>query len=648
MAPTRHARPPFSASWCSPGLAGGLIALAAIASYAGSFAGPFVFDDISAIVGNATIRHYSSALSPPLESTVGGRPFLNLTLAANYAISGTDVWSYHALNLLIHILAGLTLFGVVRRTLQRVGTGVPPVRAAAESIAGTDGRAARPYLLALAVALLWTVHPLQTESVTYVIQRAESLMGLLYLLTLYCFIRFAEAPAEESADTATGGDGRLARPGYTGNASAFWFGLSWVACLCGMATKEVMVTAPVMVFLYDRTFVSGSFREAWRQRKPLYLALASTWILLGWLVFANAGRGGTAGFGTAVPWWGYALTQFRAVAHYLRLSFWPHPLVADYGRALGGAPLAVAFDAGVIGLLLAVTAIALWRRPAIGFIGAWFFVILAPSSSVVPVATEIIAEHRMYLPLAAVLVAAVLALDALVARIPFLVICAIATVGFSFMTARRNEVYQSSYALWADTVAKMPGDAGARNNFGNLLLERGSIAEAIAQYREALRLVPEYADAHYNLASALVKTGQLPEAIDNFEDALRFRPDDEHIHDSFGMALFQMGRLEEARRQFEEALRLDPELADARVNYGNLLVQMGQAEGAISEYEEALRLDPTAADVQNNLAILLAQAGRLEEAEAHFKEALRLAPDYKEARDNLERLQALELRRGGQ
>jgi tetratricopeptide (TPR) repeat protein len=468
----------------------------------------------------------------------------------------------------------------------------------------------------LAVALLWIVHPLQTESVTYVVQRAESLMGLFYLLTLYCVIR--------------------------GVTEGGWLWLSVLCCLFGMATKEVMVTAPVMVLLYDRTFVSGSFREAWRLRRRLYLGLAATWLLLGWLMVGTAGRGGTAGFGTAVPWWAYALTQFRAIAHYLRLSLWPHPLVADYGRMLGGSPPEVAFDMVIVGLLFAITLLGLWRRPQVGFIGAWFFLILAPSSSVVPVATEIIAEHRMYLPLAAVLAAAVLFLDALLTRIPWLIVCGVAAAGLGFMTARRNEAYRSSLSLWADTVAKVPANAGAHNNFGNLLFEQGSVADAIVQYQEALRLVPEYADAHYNLGLALAKTGNLTEAIENYRDALRFRPDDGRFHNSYGLALLRLNRLGAAGQQFEAAVRLDPGLADAHVNLGNVLVQFDREKDAIAEYEQALRLEPGAADVHNNLGVLLVRSGRLPEAEIQFMEALRLLPDYREARGNLERLQGLE------
>jgi hypothetical protein len=150
-----------------------LIAAAALCAYANSFSGPLVLDDIPSIADNPTIRHLGTAFWPSTLTTGGGRPVLNLSLALNYAISGTAVWSYHAVNLAIHILAGWVLFGIVRRAL-----------------APRPGAKAAP--IALSLALLWVLHPLQTESVTYIVQRAESLMGLLYLLTLYGFIRGAE------------------------------------------------------------------------------------------------------------------------------------------------------------------------------------------------------------------------------------------------------------------------------------------------------------------------------------------------------------------------------------------------------------------------------------------------------------------------
>ncbi|HEX3728548.1 MAG TPA: hypothetical protein VHV47_02000, partial [Opitutaceae bacterium] len=209
-----------------------LLVLLAIAAYAGSLGGKFLYDDVPGIVDNPSIRSLRTALIPPAGGLPeSGRPLLNLSFALNYAAGGLNPWGYHAVNALIHGLAGAVLFGLVLGTW----------------------RGAHAVKFAGMIALLWVVHPLQTESVAYVSQRAEALMGLFYLLTLYCFIRG-------------------------------WRGLSCLACLCGMACKETMVTAPLLVLLYDRAFVGGSFREAMKRRGRYYLALAATWIPLAWFV----------------------------------------------------------------------------------------------------------------------------------------------------------------------------------------------------------------------------------------------------------------------------------------------------------------------------------------------------------------------------
>src|SRR5664280_1652766 len=331
-----------------------LVMAAGLWVYHNSLQGVFLFDDDAGIVQNTTIRRLWpmwTALSPPPRATVEGRPLVNLSLAINYAFGGVRVWGYHVLNLTIHILAGLTLFGIVARTLRQ-----PVLREC-------FGRAALP--LALTIALIWVIHPLQTESVAYVIQRAETLMGLFYLLTLYCAIR--------GADSAS---------------ANLWYSASVVACLLGMASKEVMVSAPLIVLLYDRTFLSGTFAQAWRQRWRLYVGLAATWIPLGYLVASTSNRSGSAGFGTIVTWQAYALTQLQAIALYLKLSIWPDPLVFDYGTGLAHSSSEVASSAFIVAVLLVGTLVALRRWPALGFVGVWFFVILAPTTSVLPVATQ--------------------------------------------------------------------------------------------------------------------------------------------------------------------------------------------------------------------------------------------------------------------
>ncbi len=575
---------------------GAFLAAVSIAAYGRTFTAPFVFDDIPSIADNPSIRRLATAFIPPGDSTVGGRPILNVSLAINYALSGTVPWSYHAINLAIHVLAGLFLFGIMRRTLA----------SSARSPA---------ILVGFCTALLWSLHPLLTESVTYVIQRAESLMGLLYLLTLYCFIRGAES----------GG-----RRKWT------WFALGNAACLLGMGTKEVMVSAPLVVLLYDRTFLAGTFAGALRRRRWVYAGLAATWLVLPFLILSTHGRNGSAGFGNGVGAWSYALTQFPAIVHYLRLCFWPFPLIFDYGSALASPSAWVATCTLIIAGLVATTAWAFVRMSALGFLGVSFFAILAPSSSVVPVITETMAEHRMYLALVPVMALLVVAIHRWLGRAT-LPVCLLVGTGLFWATWQRNAVYYSEENLWRITAAALPTNERAQNNYGNMLAkEPGRLDEAVARFNEALRLQPGYADAHYNLGLALRKIpGRENDAIGQYQETLRLKPDYVDAHNNLGNALASMGREPEAIAHFQEALRLDPNHVEAHYNMGNAMSSFGRTQDAIGEYEAALRLRPGYVEAHFNLGNSFIVVGRVNEAIEQYEAALSLRPDYADAHFNL-------------
>lgn len=604
-----------------------------LAVYFNSFSGAFVFDDQSTIVENPSIRHLwppASLLHPPVDAGVHGRPLANLTFALNYAAGKLDVRGYHAVNLAIHVLAVLTLFGVVRRTLQ-----LPALR-------DRFGRDAS--WVALAAAGLWAVHPVPTIVVDYLSQRVESLMGLFYLLTLYAFIRSTES------------------------ASRWWPMVTVTACSLGMASKEVMVTAPVMVFLFDRTFVAGSFRAAWQQRWRLHLALACTWFLLAWLMLGSqlAERG--VGYALGVGSFDYALSECRAVLIYLGLAVWPHPLVFDYGwdfvrRDAAAIPWVLAVAA-----LVAATGLAVWRRPKWGFLGAWFFVVLAPSSSVVPIIQQPMAENRVYLPLAAIAGLVVIGSYRVFGRRSLLA-WPIAALVLGALTWQRHADYRSNVALWSDTVAKRPANARAHsnlgaallrehrlpdalarfetalrlkprfpealNNLGSVLLQTGRPAEAIAPLEAALAVNPNFADAHYNLGQARFETGDVASAMASLERSLQLKPDQAKAHNNLGVALLHSGRVTEAIAHDEIALQLDPNFAEAHYNLGNALARAGRSAESIAQFESALRLDPTIAKAHNNLGAMLLTAGRIPEAIMHFEAAVQLKPDYAEAHRNL-------------
>jgi protein O-mannosyl-transferase len=560
-----------------------LILVAGGLAYTSSFWGVFVYDDQLAIGHNPYLRSlwptWPQMWAPP-DNPLTGRPVTAFTFALNYAVGGLNPWGYHLVNLVVHLLAGLTLLGILRHTLRT-------------KVVNRLGVAADRF--ALTVALLWVVHPLLTESVTYIVIRTESLMGLFFLLTLYCTIRGANAPR-----------GRV------------WYAAASGACLLGVGSKEIAGVAPVFVLLYDRTFLAGSFGGALRRRTWLYVGLAGTWIALAILVLYGP-RTHSVGLGLAeVGAREYVLTQCRVIVHYLWLSLWPHPLVLCYdglplARSLGAVwPWALA-----ILLLLTGTLWALFRKPWLGFLGAWFFLTLAPTSSIVPIATEVAAERRMYLPLIAVLALIVVgvsvalrwAAERLHAGEPLrrraaVTLVVIAAVGGIVLTTQRNLVYRSEEALWRGVLRHWPDSWTAHLAMASHYLRLNRVADAAAEYARAVAVNPNEPRARMNYGGILAMLGRLAEARHELEQSLAIMPDQ-------ALAYFQLGRVDEAEGEPADAaehylagLALEPRDAAARSRLGVVLAALGRTEEARTQLTEALRLQPGLAEARAALASL--------------------------------------------
>jgi Tfp pilus assembly protein PilF len=513
-----------------------LVLAAAVLVYANSLGNPFVFDDATIVEDRSAGR-----LAPVLrDSPAAGRPVVRLTLAANHARGGKDVRGYRAVNIALHLACTLMLFAVLRRTFGRFDG---PIGAAA------DG-------LAAAVALLWTLHPLHSECINYISQRSETIMALFYLLTLYGSIRALEAANK--------------RP---------WYVLAVAACVAGMASKEAMVTAPVMVVLYDAVFSGRSWRALLRERGGFYAALAATWLVLGALIATG-------------------------------------PRAASVGFSLGtGAPYAL-----VLVALLAATAVLLVRRPRSGFALVWLFVILAPTSSVVPIITEVGAERRMYLalagPLALITVAVWLTLRRRNAGRFAVVLLALVAALLAGGTLLRNRDYRSATSIWQTAVSARPENHRAHGNLGKALQQQGRPNEALTHYRRALALKPDYAEGLNNLGSAFQVLGQTDEAIASFHRAIEVRPGYVNAHYNLATALQSTRRLEEAVIQYRRALELTPGHARAHNNLGTALGSQGKLDEALVHFHEALRLDPDYVEARKNLELALSRSGRTDHGAA--------------------------------
>jgi tetratricopeptide (TPR) repeat protein len=588
-----------------------LVAATAFA-YAPALRAPFVMDDAETIAASAKWES-------PSGSPTSGRPVVLATLAANYAVNralGVDqrrdpdgpnkAVGYRVFNLLVHLLTGALLFGVLRRALREAPVGAE-WRAAADGIAGT-------------VCALWLLHPIQSEVINYIVQRSEAMASLFYLGTLYASIRAWDAEARV----------RLG-----------WYALAVTSCALGMLTKEVVISVPLAVMLYDRAFRLPTWRALFAPgdgRGWLYTAL---WcIALGTFAVIEVGaRGDTAGFG-GISWDGYLYTQCWAIAHYLRLVLWPSPLAIDYGfravqgaRGIPGAVLLVAF---------AIATIVAWTRaPRYGwfaFCGSVFFMVLAPSSSVIPVTSEVAAERRVYLVLAIALLFAVLAVEQLRRRVK-LVLPAPVVIGgvgalaalLAVTTAARSAAYQSNESLWRSAVRATPDNPRALGNLGWALyrLPVPQVDSAESMYRRAMALDSTCHFGCLQFAAVLAKNGKLAEAEPLLERELAIArgsgiPLTER---ALGLVLMQMGDDKQAIPYLEDVAHQFPTM-DHVVVLGVAYLSAGRRDDALGVFKGVARLDGGSEQMQHLSTRLTDAAPHPEALESLRQFAWTLSKDW--------------------
>lgn len=544
--------------------------LVVIAVYGNGLRVPFLLDDEITIGRNESIRSFWASLWPSDEVHTRGRPVLGLSFALNHRLGGMNVVGYHVANIAIHVLATLTLFGVVRRTLE-----LPRFKP----------RFGGPALsLAFAGALLWSVHPVQTVCVTYISQRAESLMGLFYLGTFYCFVRAVGSPAPA------------------------WRVAALTCCALGMLVKEVMVTAPLLALLFDGLLVTGSFARTWRERRGFHLGLAATWGVLAAIMAASQLKARGVGFGLVYDWFQYLQIECYALVHYVRIILWPSPLVFDYGAE---QPIPTAGTLILCASLLVLAAIGIglsWRkRPLAAFLGCWFFLILLPTSSIVPVAGQPIAENRLYLPSAAIALGLAFTGHFLLgARARVLVFPLLAALSLGAIV--RNHDYRSDLAIWRDTQLKRPQSFRANFYYANALLHAGQLEAGGTTMRRAIALRPDDVAAQLNLGSTLILQQRPAESLPYFAKALQLAPNDANVHSTAAAALFQMGRADEALAHYQEAIRLKPLQPDAYINRAIVLARVGRMAEAIAAMRDVVAKHPGYEPAQKHLALMLAAA----------------------------------------
>ncbi|MBI2878013.1 MAG: tetratricopeptide repeat protein [Candidatus Tectomicrobia bacterium] len=594
------------------------------AVYSNTFYASFHFDDYLSIVDNAVIRDGSDWGT--LWSHNPSRFVLYLSLAWNYRLGGLEVFGYHLVNLFIHLGAGLLVYGLVRLILASPQAG-PPVLA----------RHARG--IALFTALLFVGHPIQTQAVTYIVQRTESLAAFFYLLALVLYVKARQGAGEHGLPTAP-------------RALACYLGALGSALL-GILTKEMVASLPAALFLYEICFLGRKETGAKAPSRVWPFLLLIPFLLLviiPWLR-STGGELILPAQPKAVPRWIYLLTQFRVMGTYLRLLLFPTGQNLDYSypvsHSFWESPTATAF---LLLIFLGVLGIWLFRRwRALSFCIFWYFVTLSVTSSIIPI-DDLIFEHRLYLTtmgysflLGQLIFWAIDAYsrrqamggpDPLVRRIP-VAVCAVLVVAYSLAAYQRNGVWQDEMTLWSDCIKKSPNKARPHNNLGMALNDLGRHEEAIGVLKKAISLESEHVEARNNLGIAYEKLGRYDEAMEIYRQALELKPNFAQAHGNLGMIYEKRGLPEKALVEYQKAISLDPNRSEFHNNLGNIYLLKKEYAKAQEEYQKALRLNAQDLTLRSNMAALWSRMGDYQRAMEMYQDLLQEEPQNLPARNNL-------------
>jgi tetratricopeptide (TPR) repeat protein len=574
----------------------GIVLAAGLAAWWGAWNGAFVFDDLLAIVQNGALRegHWWQAAFGDVHQPLANRPLSTLSLSIDFAVFGYREFGPHLTNVLLHLANALLLFATVRRCLRS-----PNLVDLFEERRAT--------WLATSIAALWVAHPLAGDVVCYATQRSTLLFSGGLLAALWCTLRAHGSPHRSR-----------------------WHAAAVAAMAGAMASKEDAIVGPLLIVLLERAFVLPSW-SASKARAAYYGAHATTWFVLA-ICLALGPRNPTVGYDTAVPVtaWEWLMTQAGVVAHYLRLVVWPHPLrgAYDWGivRDLADAWLPGAFVLAVLGV-----AIAAWSRPRwlwLGFLGALFFLLLAPTSTVMPIVSEVVAERRVYLPMLFVVVPIVAAAERTFGRLPAVALPLLAlTVGvLAWQAHGRVEAHSSEVKFWAE--ANELRDPEARTylaglilaNWGDLLYEQGRRDEAYLAYDLNAQCSNQPAAARGRHAMSLLERHRPAEAVDILRPLAAMATADAGTLGMFGISLWLLHRAERAGpddprlAEAENALRASLAKDQSKaIFWGNLAAvafARGRQDDAAEACRRALQIDPTEPTATRLRKLLPMRSGR--------------------------------------
>ena len=583
---------------------------------------PFFFDDIRVIVDNHAIRLDQltpKSLHGKVKELGHNRTVAKLSFSLNYYFSGYDRRAYRLTNVVIHVLNGCMVYAIVFLILK---INRRDVAVSTGRLSNREGAVAKPGLAvttAFVTALFWTVHPVQIQSVTYIVQRMVSLAAFFYLGSLCLYLA-----------------GRMIRSPMFRWLCFIASCLSW---LLALGCKEIAITLPVTVFFIEWYFFQKLDRR-WLVQRLKYFSLPlllSPLVICFYLgldpiekIFSQYTRQGH----DFTPW-ERVLTQFRVVIFYLSLLLYPLPdrFNLDHDFLPSSSVLIPVSTILSLFVLLTLAGLIFFfarRNRLVSFAILWFFLHLAIESSFLGLAMAF--EHRLYLPSFGILLGAtVIVFDQFRSRYTMIPVIG-ALIIASVCTYKRNKVWRDDLSLWADCVRKSPLKERPHNNLGIALKNQGRLDEAVDAYRESIRINPEYAEAHLNLGTVRYNQRRYDEAEVHYLNAIRFNFRYAKGYNNLGTVYYQQGKFGQAVTCYKRAIKLKYDYVDAYRNLGSAFYSLGKIADAIQYYSKAAAINPYYAAARTNLGIVYLNQGKLEESMNHFTAALRIKPDDKEAK----------------
>ncbi|MEJ2697438.1 MAG: tetratricopeptide repeat protein [Candidatus Sulfobium sp.] len=671
--------------------------------YSNTFYSSFHWDDSPQISHNTVIKDIRNFTSNTKGYDFNPRRFAGyFSFALNYYLGGGSVTGYHIVNFVIHLINAFLVYFLVMLTFktpyfsnQQSATGdrqavprnnpplsPPKLRGDEGGLNFPDSRFTihdqRPFI-ALFSALLFVSHPLQTEAVTYIVQRLASLATLFYLLSLVLYIK---GRLEVGGRGSEGESVKSSHP--IPHTKYVFYSLSLISAVLAMKTKEIAFTLPVIIVLYEFAF----FKSSPKKKLLLLLPVVLTLLIIPLSVLHSGKPLGEilsdvtqqTRVQTSMSRWDYLMTQAGVITTYLRLIFFPVNQNLDYDYPLYHSLFAPRVFLSLLSLL-AVFGLAVYlfyksrqagepasrqeeekessledgglmpehgspslRPPTsnlyrlISFGIFWFFIALSVESSIIPI-VDVIFEHRVYLPSVGLFIAITTGVFVVAGRFKkekVLVAALVLVLAlFSGITYARNSVWKNETSLWEDVVRKSPDKARPHSNLGYFYMGEGLLDKAHKELLAALRINPGYVEAHTSLGNVYFLQGKRDDALRELQTALKLNPGYTEAHIDLGNLYSAEGSLDKALGQYEAVLKRNPDHVEAHISLGNVYLMKGRKDEALREYKTALRLSPDDFQAHNNLGNLYFMQGRLDQAIEEYQTALKLNPGADRTRKNL-------------